>query len=76
MGLGSLLVGVVIPGWFFLGAAYGGLVMMVLSCGACVVGGMAVMAQGAQLAIRSTRHLHAVTEMKKLPVARARLLPP
>lgn len=76
VGLGSLLIAVVIPAWLVLGAIEGAAVMTVVASSACVIGGLAVMARGAQLAIVSTRRLRAVTEMKKLPVARARMLPP
>ena len=76
VGLGSLLIGVVIPAWFLIGSIYGAAVMAVVASSACVIGGMAVMARGAILAIQSTRRLQTVTELKKLPVARVRLLPP
>jgi hypothetical protein len=73
---GATLLGLAALAWLAIAGVEGALVMGVLSTSACVIGGIAIFARGSQMVVQSMRRLHALREMRKLPVAKIRALGP
>lgn len=72
---GVALFGLTAVAWFALRGFDGGLVLTVLSSSVCMIGSIGIFGRGTLQVARATKHLHAVTAMTALPVARVRQLP-
>lgn len=73
---GGTLLALLIPAWLLVSGLDGAVMIMVMAASVMTVGGLTIAGRGALQVGRATRHLHAVGELRRLPVARARLLGP
>lgn len=73
---GGTLLAVLLPAWLLVQGATGAFVITMIAGSVMTISGITIAGRGALQVGRATRHLHAVSELRQLPMARARLLGP
>lgn len=73
---GGGLLAILLPAWLLVHGIAGAVVITVIAGSVMTIGGIAIAGRGVLEVGRATRHLHAVSELRRLPTARVRLLRP